>query len=62
LTKEKLDAGAYGAVYKGKDRLSGEMVAIKKILPSDFDSEGLSTTSMREIGLLKAMDHENIVK
>jgi len=60
---EKLGEGTYGVVYKGRDRESGNTVAIKKIrISSRDDDEGLPQTALREIGLLRSLNHPNIVK
>jgi serine/threonine protein kinase len=58
-----LPACRYGVVYKGRDRESGQQVAIKKIrISSRDDDEGLPQTALREIGLLRALNHPHIVK
>jgi serine/threonine protein kinase len=60
---EKLGEGTYGVVYKGRDRNTGDVVAIKKIrISSRDDDEGIPQTALREIGLLRALTHPNIVK
>eukprot|EP01119_Soliformovum_irregulare_P015331 TRINITY_DN4305_c0_g1_i2.p1 TRINITY_DN4305_c0_g1~~TRINITY_DN4305_c0_g1_i2.p1 ORF type:complete len:332 (-),score=85.85 TRINITY_DN4305_c0_g1_i2:229-1224(-) len=58
---EKLGEGTYGIVYKAKDRTTGAFVALKKIR-LDSQDEGVPATSIREISLLKELDHPNIVK
>lgn len=58
---EKLGEGTYGVVYKAKDRVSGMIVALKKIR-LDSEDEGVPATSIREICLLKELDHTNVVK
>jgi serine/threonine protein kinase len=40
---------------------TGEFVALKKI-PIDADDEGLPSTAIREISLLKQLQHPNIVR
>ena len=58
---EKLGDGTYGTVYKAKDLRSKQIVAIKKIKPEDGE-EGISSTTIREIALLKELSHhKNIV-
>lgn len=58
---EKIGEGTYGVVYKAKDKTTGQMVALKKIR-LDTESEGVPSTAIREISLLKELDHPNIVK
>jgi len=53
--------GTYGSVYKAKDRLTSELVAMKKIRLT-HEKEGFPITAIREIKLLRDMDHENVVK
>jgi len=58
---EKLGEGTYGVVYKAKDRVTGRIMALKKIRLEGED-EGVPPTSIREISLLKELKHRNIVK
>ncbi|CAH1981228.1 unnamed protein product [Acanthoscelides obtectus] len=58
---EKIGEGTYGVVYKGKNKKTGELVAMKKIR-LEKDDEGVPTTAIREISLLKELCHSNIVK
>jgi len=58
---EKIGEGTYGVVYKAKDRNTGETVALKKIR-LDADVEGVPSTAIREISLLKELNHAAIVK
>ncbi|KAL2234276.1 cell division control protein 2 homolog isoform X2 [Sesamum indicum] len=53
--------GAYGEVYMYKDLTNGETVAVKWIKFGDKD-EGLPHEVLREISVLKELDHENIVR
>ncbi|XP_046683753.1 cyclin-dependent kinase 2-like [Homalodisca vitripennis] len=57
---EKIGEGTYGVVYKAKDN-NGTEVALKKIR-IDTDGEGIPSTAIREISLLKDLNHVNIVK
>lgn len=57
----KIGEGTYGIVYRAKDNRSGRAVALKKIR-LDSDSEGVPSTCMREVALLRELDHPNIVK
>lgn len=46
-------------MYKGRNRATGALVALKEI---SLDSEeGTPSTAIREISLMKELDHENIV-
>lgn len=56
---EKLGEGTYATVFKGRNRQTGELVALKEI---HLDSEeGTPSTAIREISLMKELKHENIV-
>ncbi|URE34922.1 TELO2 interacting protein 1 [Musa troglodytarum] len=57
---EKIGEGTYGVVYKARDRLTIETIALKKIRLENED-EGVPSTAIREISLLKEMQHSNIV-
>jgi serine/threonine protein kinase len=57
---EKLGEGTYGVVYKAKDTTTKEIIALKKIRLEN-EEEGMPSTAMREISLLKELDHPNIV-
>lgn len=71
---EKVGEGTYGVVYKAKGNLSaalinhffidtstGEIYALKKIR-LESDDEGIPSTAIREIALLKELQHPNIVR
>lgn len=58
---EKIGEGTYGVVYKARNKLTGKMVALKKIR-LDSEEEGVPSTAIREISLLKELKHPNIVK
>ncbi|ONK73341.1 uncharacterized protein A4U43_C04F29950 [Asparagus officinalis] len=58
---EKIGEGTYGVVYKARDRLTNETIALKKIRLEQED-EGVPSTAIREISLLKEMQHGNIVR
>lgn len=57
---EKIGEGTYGVVFKGKNKKTGEFVAIKKIR-MESDDEGIPSTAIREISLLRELEHPNIV-
>ena len=58
---EKIGEGTYGYVYKARDSNSSEIVALKKIKLENED-EGVPSTAMREIAVLKYLSHPSIVK
>ncbi|RMX70274.1 hypothetical protein DD238_000070 [Peronospora effusa] len=58
---EKVGEGTYGVVYKAKDRVTGEVIALKKIR-LEAEDEGIPSTAIREISLLKELQHCNIVR
>ena len=70
---EKIGEGTYGYVYKARDQTSREVVdyspniniqqvvALKKIKLENED-EGVPSTAMREISILKELNHPNIVE
>ena len=60
LRLEKLGEGTYATVYKGKNRSTGDIVALKEI---HLDAEeGAPSTAIREISLMKELRHNNIVR
>jgi cyclin-dependent kinase len=59
---EKIGEGTYGVVYKAEDRVTGEIVALKRIRLDATDDEGIPGTAIREIALLKELQHPNIVR
>ena len=58
---EKIGEGTYGVVYKAKDRTTNELIALKKIRLGS-DDEGVPSTAIREISLLKELRHPNVVE
>ncbi|KAF5207820.1 Cyclin-dependent kinase [Thalictrum thalictroides] len=58
---EKIGEGTYGVVYKARDRVTNQIIALKKIRLEQED-EGVPSTAIREIALLKEMQHANIVR
>jgi cyclin-dependent kinase len=58
---DKVGEGTYGVVYKAKDMKTNDIVALKKIRLL-ADEEGIPSTAIREISLLKELQHVNIVK
>ncbi|XP_076791551.1 cyclin-dependent kinase 3 isoform X2 [Arvicanthis niloticus] len=58
---ERIGEGTYGVVYKAKNKVTGQLVALKKIR-LDLETEGVPSTAIREITLLKELKHPNIIK
>ncbi|PWZ21746.1 Cell division control protein 2 [Zea mays] len=58
---EKIREGTYGVVYKALNKGTNETIALKKIRLEQED-EGVPSTAIREISLLKEMNHPNIVR
>ena len=67
---EKVGEGTYGVVYKARgkpptltplDTTNNEIYALKKIRLESED-EGIPSTAIREISLLKELQHPNIVR
>ena len=58
---EKIGEGTYGIVYKAKDKITDQFVALKKIR-LEIESEGVPSTAIREISLLKELEHPGIVQ
>ncbi|KAJ3197036.1 Cyclin-dependent kinase 3 [Irineochytrium annulatum] len=58
---EKIGEGTYGVVYKARDRNNNQIVALKKIRLESED-EGVPSTAIREISLLKELKHPNVVR
>ena len=59
--KEKLGEGTYGVVYRAINNETGEVVASKKIRLEKED-DGVPSTAIREISLLKNLKHPNVVE
>jgi serine/threonine protein kinase len=58
-TSTGLKTRTYATVFKGKERTTGNTVALKEI---HLDSEeGTPSTAIREISLMKELKHDNIV-
>ncbi|KAH0629283.1 hypothetical protein JD844_011228 [Phrynosoma platyrhinos] len=55
---EKIGEGTYGVVYKAKNKVTGEGM----LLVHPKETEGVPSTAIREISLLKELNHPNIVK
>lgn len=58
---EKIGEGTYGLVYKAKNKKTGGLVALKEIR-LETEDEGTPSTAVREISILKQLQHQNIVQ
>jgi len=57
----KIGEGTYGKVYRCVNKETKELFALKKIYLNS-EEEGIPSTAIREIALLKELDHPNVVK
>lgn len=57
----KLGEGTFGEVSKARSKRTGAIVALKKILMHN-EKDGFPITALREIKLLKQLDHLNVLK
>lgn len=58
---DKIGEGTYGIVYKAIHKETRETIALKKIRLDD-DFQGVPSTAIREISLLRELEHQNIVR
>ena len=56
----KIAMGAYGTVYRAKDKRKGCYVAIKEIMKEKFDNP--KEVTQKEVNRLKKLKNENSVK
>lgn len=59
--KHQVGQGTYGSVFVGADKVSGEIVALKRI-NTEQEENGFPITAIREVKILKALNHVNIVR
>lgn len=64
LGKTKLGEGAYGTVWKGTDRQTGNIVAVKQMSKAKLRRGGhkLRDNMGREVVMMRACQHENIAQ
>ncbi|BFZ55618.1 serine/threonine protein kinase, CMGC, CDC2/CDK sub [Savitreella phatthalungensis] len=58
---EKLGEGTFGIVTKAEHRKTKEIVALKRILLHN-EKDGFPITALREIKILKMLDHPNVIR
>lgn len=56
----QIGEGTYGQVYKARDKRAGVLVALKKVRLEN-EKEGFPVTAVREIKILRQLNHKNIV-
>ena len=59
--KEQIGEGTYGQVYLMKEKATGDLVALKKVKMDNSEKEGFPITAIREIKILQALKHDNII-
>ncbi|XP_067951887.1 cyclin-dependent kinase 10-like isoform X2 [Watersipora subatra] len=58
----RIGEGTYGIVYRARDTINQEIVALKKVrMDDEFKKSGLPISALREITLLLNLNHKNIV-
>jgi len=58
---DKIGSGSFGDVYKARHSITGEQIAIKKfkVFKNNY---GIAPEILKEIVILRNLDHENIIK
>lgn len=59
---DKLGEGSYGKVYKVLDRSKQTVMALKKVKFHGDRCQGIPQSSLRELGILKEVQHQNIIR
>ncbi|VDN02201.1 unnamed protein product [Thelazia callipaeda] len=59
--KTQVGEGTYGQVYKARDKVTQEVVALKKVRLEN-EKEGFPITAVREIKILRQLNHRNVVR
>ena len=62
VVEKELGSGAMGAVFLAKSKKTGELVALKLMSAALGTSENALNRFVREVAILKQLDHANIVK
>lgn len=57
----RIGEGTYGVVYRTRDTVSNEIVALKKVR-MEREKDGIPLSELREISLLLSLEHKNIVQ
>jgi serine/threonine protein kinase len=59
--ERELGAGGMGVVYLARSEADGQAVALKAVIPAMVGSQGIIARFLREAGILRQLDHPNIV-
>uniref|UniRef100_A0AC35U1G1 Protein kinase domain-containing protein n=1 Tax=Rhabditophanes sp. KR3021 TaxID=114890 RepID=A0AC35U1G1_9BILA len=57
---QNIGQGTYGTVYRATDKRTNQLVALK-VIKLDDEDEGVPSSALREICLLKQLKHPNVV-
>lgn len=58
--KHQVGQGTYGSVFVAQDKVTNAVVALKRI-NTEQEENGFPITAIREVKILKALHHPNIV-
>lgn len=56
-----LGEGSYGIVYKAYDKVTKEVVALKVLKFENIEKDGIPSNLLREISILKSLNHINLI-
>ena len=56
----KIDEGTHWIVFKARDKRTGEVAALKRVIMDEAD-DGFPLTALREVNILLSLDHPSIV-
>lgn len=58
---KKIGQGTFGVVQKARQKKTGQLVALKQLI-NHLAKEGFPITALREITILKKLNHKNVLK
>jgi CTD kinase subunit alpha len=62
VIERQVGVGTYGTVFSARHKETDTLVAMKKIKMERSEREGFPITAIREIRILNALKHDNIVE